>query len=191
MPSIDLCRRALAAAFLLVLASACAGVSAPPGTAAYQPTVYRLAAGDKLSITVFGEESLSREFSVTPQGDLAFPLLGDLPVGNMTVGELQELLRTRLADGYVNDPRVTVEVLNYRPFYILGEVTKAGEYPYSDGLTVIQAVARAGGYSYRADQSTVYITRAGQMSEERYDLRAGRPVYVSPGDTIRVGERYF
>lgn len=191
MPSIHLCRRALAVAFLLVLTSACAGTTAPPGTAAYQPTVYRLAAGDKLSITVFGEESLSREFSVTPQGDLAFPLLGDIPVSNMTVSELQEMLRTRLADGYVNDPRVTVEVLNYRPFYILGEVAKAGEYPFSDGLTAIQAVARAGGYSYRADQSTIYITRAGMQGEERYDLRAGRPVYVSPGDTIRVGERYF
>lgn len=191
MPSIHLCRRALAAAFLLVLTSACAGTTAPPGTAAYQPTVYRLAAGDRLSIRVFGEESLSREFSVTPQGDLAFPLLGDLPVNSLTVSELQEMLRTRLADGYVNDPRVTVEVLNYRPFYILGEVTKAGEYPFSDGLTAIQAVARAGGYSYRADQSTIYITRAGTQGEERYDLRAGRPVYVSPGDTIRVGERYF
>jgi polysaccharide export outer membrane protein len=191
MPSIHFCRRALAVAFLLVLTSACAGTTAPPGTAAYQPTVYRLAAGDKLSITVFGEESLSREFSVTPQGDLAFPLLGDIPVSNMTVSELQEMLRTRLADGYVNDPRVTVEVLNYRPFYILGEVNKAGEYPFSDGLTAIQAVARAGGYSYRADQSTIYIIRSGQQSEERYDLRDGRPVYVSPGDTIRVGERYF
>lgn len=191
MPGNHLRKRALAVAFLLVLTSACAGNPAPPGTAAYQPTVYRLAAGDKLSITVFGEESLSREFSVTPQGDLAFPLLGDLPVSNMTVSELQEMLRTRLADGYVNDPRVTVEVLNYRPFYILGEVNKAGEYPFSDGLTAIQAVARAGGYSYRADQSTIYITRSGKQSEERYDLRAGRPVYVSPGDTIRVGERYF
>lgn len=191
MPIIHFYRRALAAALLLILTSACAGTSAPPGTAAYQPTVYRLAAGDKLSITVFGEESLSREFSVTPQGDLAFPLLGDLAVSNMTVSELQEMLRVRLAEGYVNDPRVTVEVLNYRPFYILGEVTKAGEYPFSDGLTAIQAVARAGGYTYRADQGTIYITRAGQMSEERYDLRAGRPVFVSPGDTIRVGERYF
>lgn len=191
MLGIHLCGRALAVAFLLVLTSACAGTTAPPGTAAYQPTVYRLAAGDKLLITVFGEESLSREFSVTPQGDLAFPLLGDLPVSNLTVSELQEMLRTRLADGYVNDPRVTVEVLNYRPFYILGEVNKAGEYPFSDGLTAIQAVARAGGYSYRADQSTIYITRAGKQTEERYDLRSGRPVYISPGDTIRVGERYF
>lgn len=191
MPGIHFCGRALAVAFLLVLASACAGTTAPPGTAAYQPTVYRLAAGDKLLITVFGEESLSREFFVTPQGDLAFPLLGDLPVSKLTVSELQEMLRTRLADGYVNDPRVTVEVLNYRPFYILGEVNKAGEYPFSDGLTAIQAVARAGGYSYRADQSTIYITRAGKQTEERYDLRSGRPVYISPGDTIRVGERYF
>ena len=183
--------RALFATFLITIVSACAGTTAAPGTAAYQPTVYRLAAGDQLSITVFGEESLSREYSVTPQGDLAFPLLGDIPVANQTVGELQQLLRDRLSQGYLNDPRVTVEVLNYRPFYILGEVNNAGEYPFKNGLTVVQAVAQAGGFTYRADKNTVYIVRPGQTQEESYDIDSGRPVYVSPGDTIRVGERYF
>ncbi len=124
-------------------------------------------------------------------GDLAFPLLGDIPVANQTVGDLQQLLRDRLSEGYLNDPRVTVEVLNYRPFYILGEVNNAGEYPFKNGLTVVQAVAQAGGFTYRADKDTVYILRPGQTAEESYDIDSGRPVYVAPGDTIRVGERYF
>jgi polysaccharide export outer membrane protein len=109
----------------------------------------------------------------------------------MTVGDLQTTLRERLGEGYVNDPRVTVEVLNYRPFYILGEVSKAGEFPFSDGLTVTQAVALAGGFTYRAERQRVYILRKGQTQEEVYDISDGRPVYVAPGDTIRVGERYF
>ena len=191
MPRVDHFARVIAACLMMLFISACAGSNAEPGTAAYTPTVYRLAAGDKLSITVFGEESLSREYSITPQGDLAFPLLGDVPVADKTVGELQEVLRGKLAEGYVNDPRVTVEVLNYRPFYVLGEVSKAGEFPFSDGLTVVQAVARAGGFTYRADRSKVFITRRGQSREEVYNLEAGRTVYVAPGDTIRIGERYI
>lgn len=169
----------------------CAGGTARPGTASYEAPVYRLAAGDKLSITVFGEESLTREYVITPQGDLSFPLLGDVPVVQKTVSELQDVLRGKLSEGYVNDPRVTVEVLNYRPFYILGEVNQAGEFPFSDGLTAVQAVARAGGFTYRADRTKIYIARAGQGREEVYDLKSGRPVYVAPGDTIRIGERYF
>lgn len=183
--------RILAAFFLSIVTVACAGTNAAPGAAAYQPTVYRLAAGDRLSIMVFGEESLSREYAITPQGDLAFPLLGDIPVADMTLGDLQEVLRMRLGEGYVNDPRVTVEVLNYRPFYILGEVNKSGEFPFSDGLTVVQAVALAGGFTYRAERQRVFIVRDGQTAEEIYDIADGRPVFVAPGDTIRVGERYF
>lgn len=176
---------------LSVLTAACAGTNAMPGQAAYQPTVYRLAADDKLKITVFGEEALSREYVISSQGDLSFPLLGDIPAAGLTVSELQASVAHGLSKGYLNDPRVSVEVLNYRPFYILGEVVRAGEFPYSNGLTVPQAVALAGGYTYRADERRVYIRRAGQPTEEVYDLRSGRPVYVAPGDTIRVGERYF
>ena len=157
--------RALFATLLLTIVSACAGTNAAPGSAAYQPTVYRLAAGDQLSITVFGEENLSREYSVTPQGDLAFPLLGDIPVANQTVGDLQQLLRDRLAEGYLNDPRVTVEVLNYRPFYILGEVNNAGEYPFKNGLTVVQAVAQAPqGVAHRRLGQVEHLGGAGQRA---------------------------
>ncbi len=173
------------------LTAACATSNAVVGTVAYEQPVYRLAAGDKLNITVFGEEALSRDYVVSPQGDLSFPLLGDIQAAGKTVAELQGVLVVGLSSGYLNDPRVTAEVLNFRPFFILGEIEKAGEYPYSNDLTVMQAVALAGGFTYRANRNTVYIRRAGASQEESYDLREGRPVYVSPGDTVRFDERYF
>lgn len=175
----------------VLLTVGCAGSIPPAGTAAYQPTEYRMAAGDRLRITVFGEEALTREYAVSSAGDLAFPLVGDIPVVGKTVNELQATLIAGLSKGYINDPRVTAEILNYRPFYVLGEVAKSGEFPFSDDLTVQQAVALAGGYTYRADQRRVFIRRRGQAREETYELTAERPVFVSPGDTIRVGERYF
>lgn len=181
---------ALVAAFSLLLAG-CGGTLPPPGSTAYSPVEYQLASGDRLKITVFGEEGLSREYVVSSAGDLSFPLLGDVSVSGKTVTQLQKDLVSGLAQGYLNDPRINVEVLNYRPFYILGEVTRAGEYPFSDNLTVQQAVALAGGYTYRANQKQVFIRRAASDQEETYSLDSVRRVYVGPGDTIRIGERYF
>lgn len=186
--------KAVVRTWLVVLAlalSACAGNTPPIATDGYEPPVYRLAAGDKLQVTVFGEEALSREYVITSTGDISFPLLGDVPAAGRTSAELREDLATRLAQGYMNDPRVNIEVLNYRPFYILGEVESSGEYPYSNDLTVTQAIALAGGYTYRAEKDRVFIRRAGSEQEFTYELGSDRPVYVNPGDTIRVGERYF
>ena len=171
--------------------SACGGNLPPLGEDGFVAPEYRLAAGDRLRVTVFGEEALSKEYIVTSAGDLAFPLLGDLPAAGKTSGELAKDITTGLDAGYLNDPRVNIEVLNYRPFYILGEVTKSGEFPYSDDLTALQAIALAGGYTYRAEQRRVFIRRAGEQEERTYELNSGRSVYVRPGDTIRVGERYF
>lgn len=179
------------AAAISGLLAACTGSIPPPGTAAYSPVEYSLAAGDRLKITVFGEDSLSSDYVVSSAGDLSFPLLGDLAVNGKTVTQLQADIATQLGDGYLNDPRVTVEVLNYRPFYILGEVERAGEYPFNDDLTVQQAVALAGGYTYRANQSRVFIRRADSDTEETYEISSSRRVFVAPGDTIRIGERYF
>lgn len=178
-------------AILLLGLAACGGRVPPPGTAAYQATEYRLAAGDRLKITVFGEEALTKEYVVSSAGDLSFPLIGDMQVAGKSVTELQTQLATVLAKGYLNDPRVNAEVLNYRPFYILGEVEKAGEYPYSDDLTAFQAVALAGGFTYRADQKRIFVRRRGSDTEETYDLTSGKQVFVAPGDTLRVGERYL
>lgn len=152
--------------------------------------VFTLNTGDKLRITVFNEPSLSGEFSVGGDGNVAFPLIGSVSVRDKTVSEAQELIRAKLADGYVTDPRVAIEVINYRPYYILGEIARPNEYPYSVGLTVDQAIAIAGGFTYRANRSKVFVRHADEQSERKVNIKK-QNVKVLPGDTIRVGERYF
>ena len=151
---------------------------------------YHLGAGDKLRITVYNEPALTGEYSVTPAGAVAFPLIGPVDAANHTLEQVSAELTRRLDTGYVHDPRVSIEVLNFRPFYILGEVNKPGEYPYSSGLTVEKAVALAGGFTYRANNRVVYVRRNNGNGEGSVALR-GTPVGVQPGDTIRIGERYF
>jgi protein involved in polysaccharide export with SLBB domain len=153
------------------------------------PFEYRLGTGDKLRIIVFGEEALTGEFFVSGGGKIAFPLIGDIDATGLTIPQLQAAIETKLADGYLNKPKVSAEVLNYRPFYILGEVMKPGEYPYTNGLTVMNAVATAQGFTYRADTKRVFIKRATGPGEHEYPLTTATP--VEPGDTIRIGERFF
>ena len=106
-----------------------------------------------------------------------------------TIPEFQRAIETELQKGYLKDPRVSVEVLNYRPFYILGEVENPGEYPYTNGLSVLNAVATAGGFTYRANNRRVFIKRADDDAEREYPLTPMTP--VAPGDTIRIKERFF
>ena len=150
---------------------------------------YRLGAGDEVRITVYGEEALSGEFVVDGAGALSLPLIGEVHAEGLTLREFRSEVERELSDGYLNDPRVSAEVLNYRPFYILGEVEESGEYPYTDGLTVMNAVATAGGFTYRANTRMVYIKRAGSDDEQAYPLTA--TTRVQPGDTIRIAKRYF
>lgn len=150
---------------------------------------YRLGAGDKLRIIVFGEDSLTGEFFVSGAGKIAFPLIGDIDVLGKTIPEIQTTIEDKLRDGYLKEPKVSAEVLNYRPFYILGEVMKPGEYPYTNGLTVLNAVATASGFTYRADKRKVFIRRAATKEEMSEQLTPTTP--VEPGDTIRIGERLF
>jgi protein involved in polysaccharide export with SLBB domain len=151
---------------------------------------YKLGAGDKVRIIVFGESDLTGEFFVPGgSGTISFPLIGDVEAGGLTVGQLQTEIEAKLRDGYLKDPRVSIEVLNYRPFYILGEVTKPGQYPYTNGLTVLNAVATANGFTYRADTRHVFIKHATEPSEHEYPLTSSTP--VAPGDTIRIRERFF
>ena len=153
------------------------------------PPAYRLGSGDQVRIIVFGEEDLSGEFFVDGSGTVSLPLVGEVEAAGKTLQEFRTDLETRLRDGYLNDPRVSAEVLNYRPFYILGEVEESGEYPYTDGLTVMNAVARAGGFTYRANTRVVYIQRADTNTEEEIELTPS--LRVMPGDTIRIAERFF
>jgi polysaccharide export outer membrane protein len=150
---------------------------------------YRLGPRDKVRIIVYGEPNLSGEFFVSGNGQISFPLVGDVEAANSTVAEFQARLENALRQGYLKEPRVSAEVLTYRPFYILGEVNKPGEYPYTNGLNVLNAVATAGGFTYRANQHKVFIKRSDHPDEETYELTP--ETMVAPGDMIRIGERFF
>jgi polysaccharide export outer membrane protein len=153
-----------------------------------QPADYRLGSGDQLRITVFGETELTGLFQVGSQGTIAYPLVGDVRAAGLTVVEFTETLQVALRE-YVRQPNVGVEVANYRPFFILGEVQRPGTYPYSANLTVLNAVATAGGFTYRANRNRIYIRHASEPEEHVYPLAITTPVL--PGDTVRVGERMF
>lgn len=185
--------RRLALAAVLALPAACATpVSDAPvadDAPEWVPEAYQLGAGDKVRVTVFNEPSLTGEFQVSSAGALSLPLIGEVEAAGRTVSELQRAVEAKLRDGYLLDPRVNAEILTYRPFYILGEVGAPGTYPYSAGLTVLNAVATAGGFTYRANTGRVYIRRANATGEVAYRLTS--QTRIAPGDTIRIGERLF
>jgi len=156
-----------------------------------EPGPYTLGPGDRLRITVYGEETLTGEYRVTGDGDVSFPLIGNVVAGGMTIEQLQQSLTTRLEDGYLTDPRISAEIIDYRPYFVLGEVGRPGEYTYAVGLTVPQAVAAAGGFTYRANDDRIFLKRADQTREMIVDLDDYPAFPIRPGDTIRVGERYF
>ena len=150
---------------------------------------YKLGSGDKVRIIVYGEENLSGEFYVTGEGRMSLPLIGEVNARGLTVTELQDRIANKLAQGYLKYPRVSAEVLNFRPFYILGEVNKPGMYPYSSGLTLENAVAMGGGFTYRAEKRKFFIRHENQAGE--LSISAGGSIIIQPGDTIRISERYF
>lgn len=150
---------------------------------------YRLGAGDKLKITVYGEQDLSGEFLVSANGRVQFPLLGEVPAVQLTAQEFAKAMTAELGAKYLRNPKVSIEILNYRPFYIIGEVNKPGGYPYESGLSLQGAVALAGGYTYRAKESDVYIRRMG--SETEASLRVTGQIRIYPGDVVRIPERFF
>ena len=168
---------------------AAAAPSSPASSTAPAVYEYRLGAADKVRIIVFGEDSLTGEFFVSGSGTISFPLIGEVNVLGLTLPQVADAIAAKLADGYLKQPRVSAEVLNYRPFYILGEVMKPGEYPYTNGLTVQNAVATASGFTYRADTHKVFIKRAATDTEKQEALTPTTP--VMPGDTNRIGERLF
>jgi polysaccharide biosynthesis/export protein len=187
--------RLLLTAWLLLLAGACVGpAGAPPpadrlSTADSNVEGYRLGVGDKLRVTVFNEAALSGEFAVSPGGTVSMPLIGEVPAAGKSPTEVAAAIQAALADGYLRDPKVAAEVTTYRPYYILGEVKSPGTYPYVSGLTVVNAIAIAEGYTPRANQRVVFIRRLGTDQEVAYQLTPDLKVF--PGDTLRLGERYF
>ena len=188
--------RVVVAGLIAVALGSCASsggaaiaVATGANAAAASDQDYKLGVSDRVRINVYNEPTLSGEFPVNANGAIAVPLIGDVGAVGKTTSELSREIETRLADGYLREPRVAIDVIGFRPFYILGEVNKPGEYPYSSGLTVMNAVATAQGFTYRADKHKVYIKHPGESSENSVRLDANVPVV--PGDTIRIGERYF
>ena len=176
---------------LLLLVGCSTAPSAPPPIAADANTSveYVFGTGDRLRLTVFNEPTLSGEFEVNSAGIISIPLIGNIKAQGETAHGLEGAITQKLSSGYMRDPRVNIEVLQYRPFYIIGEVSKPGEYPYRNGMNIMSAVAVAGGFTYRANDQTVNIRRAGQTQEYSYPVTT--TTMVLPGDIVRVGERLF
>jgi polysaccharide export outer membrane protein len=172
------------------LALCCAGPLTNPAWAdAPAQTEYVLGAGDKLRVTVFHNDDLTSECEVDPSGTVTLPLIQQVPAAGKTVQQLEAEIKKRLSPDYVKNPQVTIEVLNYRPFYIIGEVKNPGSYPFVASMTVVNAIALAGGYTYRANKDEVQLIRA--TDSARKPVVAQRTDIVMPGDVIEVKERLF
>lgn len=150
---------------------------------------YRLGAGDRLRVTVFDEPDLSGEFELDGTGTFPVGLIGPVTVLNESPRSVEQKIEALLADGWLVRPRVSVEVLSYRPFYIIGEVNQPGSYPYRAGLTVLNAAALAGGFTYRADEDDIEISRGEEGARGEFEALIN--TVVQPGDVIRVEERLF
>lgn len=149
----------------------------------------RLQSGDKIKITVFGEDRLSGDYEIDPGGTVSLPLAGTVRAAGLTKSQFEQLLMRRFRREYLRDPKVTVDVMSFRPFYVIGEASRVGEFAYKSPLNVLTALAIAGGPTYRADDSKVYIQRSGDGGFKEYPMSSEVPIY--PGDLIRVPERYF
>ena len=152
-------------------------------------TPYTLGSGDRVRVLVFGQDALSNSYSVSSAGSISMPLIADVPVYGMTTKDAERAVEAKLRNGFLRDPHVSVEVDAYRPFFVLGEVTASGQYPFINGMTIRKAVAVAGGFTPRGYQGTAEVTR----------IYNGHPVVgrlpldwpIRPGDTITVQERIF
>ncbi|QZD86550.1 polysaccharide biosynthesis/export family protein [Qipengyuania psychrotolerans] len=187
--------RAVVLAALCGLAAACASSDLPLISAAQANSEltsgYRIDAGEKLKVTVFDEETLTGEYDVGFGGVLSLPLLEPIVVKDKDTTEVARLIEARLADGgYVLDPRVSIEIVDHRSFFILGEVTTPGEYAHNGELTLEQAVAKAGGFTPRADKHKVILKRQTWEAGRLIDLDQ-MALQVAPGDTITIRESFF
>ena len=149
-----------------------------------------LQAGDVVKVTVYGEDTLSGPYTINPAGNIIMPLIGAVNAAGLSRADLQqEISRKYIAGKYLQDARVTVDILSFQPIYILGEILRPGAYPYTSGLNVLTAVTLAGGFTYRASKTNVLIQHTGQTTWQEYPLNAS--ITIAPGDLIRVPERYF
>ncbi len=182
----------------LLLLAACGGspattgqlppIGSPEAAVQLPETPYRLGPGDRIRVVVFRHEDLSGEFQLDGSGSFSMPLINAVSANGLTAPELEQEIEKRLGDGFLVNPEVSVEVLTYRPFYILGEVNRPGQYEYESGMTVLNAVALAGGFTYRADTDEILLQRGGSNAQP---VVVPGNTRVQPGDIITVQERFF
>jgi protein involved in polysaccharide export with SLBB domain len=162
-------------------------VPTEPVPTAYTSTMLHV--GDRIKVTIYGEDNLNGVYEINPAGYVALPLAGTVKAAGRTTSELQRDISARYKSGYLENPQVTVDIVNLRPFFVMGEVFHPGVFEYRSGLNVMNAISTAGGLTYRGDRSTVLIQHVGQDVWTEYPLLPTIP--VAPGDQIRVPERYF
>ena len=183
-------RRRLAAFAALLCLAACEPGSGLPPLPYSAPGPYRLGVGDRVRVITFGDTNLTGEFRVNDRGNIAVPLLGNIEAAGLTTTELERRFAADLEQRKIlNHPSVAVEILAYRPIFILGEVAKPGQYPYQPDMTVLTAVAIAGGFTYRAQTRTASILR--HEDGRSIEGRVGRGTTVYPGDIVDILPRYF
>jgi polysaccharide export outer membrane protein len=173
----------------LLLSLICGLFSLPLHAEEDKNASYRLGSGDKLKITIFNQEDLNGEYVIDGAGNFSLPLVGTIAAKNVTLEELEKKLKDALSPDFLLNPQISIQVLNYRPFYILGEVEKPDSYPYVSGMTYRNAVAIAGGFTYRAKEDHVYVIHGNDPSQK--EIKAKMDMQVLPGDIIRVDERMF
>jgi polysaccharide export outer membrane protein len=186
--AISALRNAFAAAPRRAYAPAPSAYAAAPMPAAYD-TAYRLDAGDRLRVVVYGQEGLTNTYAIDAGGSITMPLIGAVPARGRTPAGLAAEITAKLRTGYIRDPSVAVEIEAYRPFFILGEVAAPGQYPYVPNMSVESAVAIAGGFSPRALRDRITLTHSDNSGTMRTVVPLGTA--LSPGDTVLVGERWF
>lgn len=186
--------RKIGALFLGIAAlSACASSNVPlaqanaPGYNA--PEIYVLGSGDRIKITVYEEPDLSGDFIIDDRGQLSMPVIDEVNAAGLTIAEVRTLVREAFSRTLLVNPKVSAEISEYKPYFIFGEIASPGRYPSYPDLSVYNAIASAGGLTYRANRKFVFIKHADREDELKYELKPG--LAVLPGDTIRVGERFF
>lgn len=176
--------------FAALLLTGCATTgSVTTRTVPDEQSEYILGVGDNLRITVYGQEGLTGEYKIEPNGTVSFPLIKDVPASGYSAKELETAITQKLSPAYMVDPLVTVEVIAFRNMYVLGEVNQPGKYEYAPNMTVMQAVATAGGYTYRAAEDTAEVTRHVKGALKTFTVDS--TTMLKPGDTIVVKRRWF
>ena len=190
-------RRSPPLVVLVVLAAlgACSdGVTMGPGLDEQKVGIgelesYRLGIGDKVRVAVFGEADLSGTFEINATGRISLPLVGEIEASGVDAAGLRQRVTARLSDGFLKSPKVSVEVVGYRPIYVLGEVRNSGEFPFKVGLRLRDVIALAGGYTYRAVTTSIVLRRQGESDGRTIPMDGSIPVL--PGDNLLVDERFF